>query len=178
MNISLSTLIDDAKCYRIIRQTRWLDGVRCTRCNSSVVIRNGKDDSQPHRQRYQCKSCGCHFDDLSNTIFSGHHQPLHKWIGCLYLMGLNLSSEQIARELELDKDDVYQMTMQLRQGIVGNKPEVQLSGEVECDEVYVTAGHKGQPAEVKKRGAKGGDTASKGFEVAARSNKKNRQSLA
>lgn len=70
------------------------------------------------------------------------------------------------------------MTMQLRQGIVGNKPEVQLSGEVECDEVYVTAGHKGQPAEVKKRGAKGGDTASKGFEVAARSNQKNRQSLA
>jgi hypothetical protein len=51
-------------------------------------------------------------------------------------MGLNLSSEQIAQELDLDKDDVYQMTMQLRCGIVDNKPEVQLSGEVECDEVY------------------------------------------
>ena len=55
-------------------------------------------------------------------------------------MGLNLSSEQIAQELDLDKDDVYQMVSQLRTGIVVSKPEVTLSGEVECDEVYVTAG--------------------------------------
>jgi hypothetical protein len=46
-------------------------------------------------------------------------------------MGLNLSSEQIAQELDLDKDDVYQMTSFLRTGIVAGKPEVTLSGEVE-----------------------------------------------
>ena len=38
----------------------------------------------------------------------------------------------------------------LRSGVVENKPEVTLSGKVECDEVYVVAGHKGQPEEVKK----------------------------
>lgn len=65
-------------------------------------------------------------------------------------MGLNLSNQQIAQELDLDKDDVYQMTSQLRTGIVAGKPEVMLSGEVECDEVYVTAGHKGNPEAVKK----------------------------
>jgi len=42
------------------------------------------------------------------------------------------------------------MTSQLRTGIVAGKPEVILSGEVECDEVYVTAGHKGNPEAVKK----------------------------
>ena len=84
-----------------------------------------------------------HFDDLTDTIFAGHHQPLRVWILCLYFMGLNLSSEQIAQELDLDKDDVYQMVSQLRTGIVASKPEVTLSEEVECDEVYVTAGHKG-----------------------------------
>ena len=42
------------------------------------------------------------------------------------------------------------MTTQLREGIVERKPEVTLSGEVECDEVYVVAGHKGKPEEVKK----------------------------
>jgi len=41
-------------------------------------------------------------DDLSDTIFAGHHQPLRVWILCLYFMGLNLSSEQIAQELDLD----------------------------------------------------------------------------
>jgi len=82
-------------------------------------------------------------------------------------MGLNLSSEQIAQELDLDKDDVYQMRMQLRQGIVDNNSEVQLSGEVECDQVYVSAGHQGQPEIVKKKGVKGGGTASNSFGVVA-----------
>jgi hypothetical protein len=65
-------------------------------------------------------------------------------------MGLNLSNEQIAQELDLD--DVHQMTSQLREGIVAKKSEVLLEGEVECDEVYVVAGHKGHPEEVRKRG--------------------------
>jgi hypothetical protein len=39
------------------------------------------------------------------------------------------------------------------------KPPVQLSGEVECDEVYVVAGHEGFPGAVKKKGAKGDETA-------------------
>lgn len=178
MSINLSTLIDDAKCYELIRQTRWSSGVRCPRCDSGEVVKNGRDETQPQRQRYCCKSCNAHFDDLSDTIFARHHQPLQKWVGCLYLMGLNLSSEQIAAELDLDKDDVYQMTMQLRQGIVDNKPEVQLSGEVEFDEVYVRAGHKGQPAAVKKRGGKGVDKSSKGFGDGARLHKKSHRSLA
>lgn len=43
------------------------------------------------------------------------------------------------------------MAQQLRSGIVAKKPEVILEGEVECDEVYVVAGHKGQPDAVKKK---------------------------
>jgi hypothetical protein len=66
-------------------------------------------------------------------------------------MGLNLSNEQIAQELDLDKDDVHQMTSQLRQGIVDKKPEVYLEGKVEYDEVCVAAGHKGHPEAVDKK---------------------------
>ena len=32
------------------------------------------------------------------------------------------------------------------------RPPVTLSGEVECDEVYVVAGHKGHPEAVIKKG--------------------------
>ena len=46
------------------------------------------------------------------------------------------------------------MTRQLRQGVVVRKPAVTLDEEVECDEVYVVAGHKGHPGAVKKKGAK------------------------
>ncbi len=69
---------------------------------------------------------------------------------CLYLMGLKESNRQIAQELDLDEDNIHDMTAQLRQGIVDGKPEIQLAGEVECDEVYVSAGHKGNPEAVKK----------------------------
>lgn len=66
------------------------------------------------------------------------------------------------------------MTMQLRQGIVKSKPEVQLAGDVECDEVYVTAGHKGNPEAVRKKGAKDGAITLKGFGVGALNRKKSR----
>jgi transposase-like protein len=151
LTINLQTLIDDAKCFESVRQMRWAEGINCPECKSKQVNKRGFDETQQQRQRYQCKDCQKNFDDLSGTIFAGHHQPLRTWILCLYLMGLNLSNNQIAKELDLNKDDVQQMASQLRSGIVANKPEVQLAGSVECDEVYVIAGHKGQPEVVKKK---------------------------
>ncbi len=173
--LNLANLIDDAKCYETVRRMRWTQEVSCPKCDCHKVIKRGKDETQPDRQRYRCKGCSFHFDDLSNTIFAGHHQPLRAWILCLYFMGLNLSNQQIAQELDLDEDDVYQMTCLLREGIVAGKPEVNLEGEVECDEVYVTAGHKGKPEAVKKKGDKDGAIASKGFGAEARLKKKSRQ---
>lgn len=149
--INLQNLIDDAKCYETVRERRWPEGVCCPHCDSAEVTKQGRDTTQPARQKYRCKGCDRHFDDLTGTVFAGHHQPLRVWILCLYFMGLNLSNQQIAQELGLNKDDVQAMTEQLRQGVVARKPEPSLSGEVECDEVYVVAGHKGHPEAVKKR---------------------------
>ena len=47
------------------------------------------------------------------------------------------------------------MTEHRRQGIAANVPTVILAGEVEIDEVYVVAGHKGNPPAVAKKGAQG-----------------------
>jgi transposase-like protein len=152
--LKIQALIDDAKCYDTVRRLRWPDGVRCPDCDSAAVIKKGRDDSQPERRRYECSACRRRFDDLTGTIFAGHHQPLRVWILCLYFMGLNLSNEQIAQELDLNPDDAQRMTSQLREGIVQRKPEVSLSGEVECDEVYVVAGHKGHPEAVRKKGGR------------------------
>ncbi|WP_444943776.1 transposase [Microbulbifer sp. ZKSA006] len=48
-------LLDNAKCYGQIRQYRWPDGVCCPHCLSQDVTRQGKDDTQPEKQRYRCK---------------------------------------------------------------------------------------------------------------------------
>src|SRR3954464_14978639 len=144
--VNLSSLIDDAKCYALVRQQRWPDDVRCPACGGAAVIRHGRDDTQGQRQRYRCKACAARFDDLTGTVLAGHHRPLRVWVLCLYLMGLNLSNRQIAQELDLGEPDGQAMTEHLRQGLVSRTPAANLHGEVEVDEVYVVAGHKGQPA--------------------------------
>ena len=174
--IHIQSLIDDAKCFETVRTLRWPDGVACPHCDSFDITKQGRDDTQPERQRYLCQSCERRFDDLTDTIFAGHHQPLRVWILCLYFMGLNLSNHQIAQELDLKKDDAHQMTCQLRQGIVLKKPSPILTNEVECDEVYIVAGHKGKPDEVKKKDGADGADDSKGNADAAHSPRRSHRS--
>ena len=154
MDLRIQNLIDDEGCYEAVRQLRWSEGIKCPHCEDKNIIKRGRDDTAPSRQRYECKGCGKRFDDLTQTVFAGHHQPLKVWVIFLYFLGLNLSTRQIAQELNLNKDDAQRMAEILRSGVVENKPEVRLSGKVECDEVYVVAGHKGHPEEVKKSNVK------------------------
>lgn len=170
--LKIDNLIDDAKCYQSVLQMRWPAGITCVRSGSAAVIKRGRDERQSERQRYRCKACQSDFDDLTDTIFAHHHQPLRKWVPCLYLMGLNLSNEQTAQELELHKDDVHQMAAQPRSGIVERKPDPALSGTVECDEVSIVAGHKGHPEAVRKKGDRDGGADRKANAGAARLRKR------
>lgn len=108
-------------------------------------------------------------------------------------MGLNLANRQIARELDLAVSDVQAlsaaltslrgigprpMTEPLRAGLVAKTPTVVLDGAVEVDEVYIVAGHKGQPAAVAKKAAPGGGAGSRGRQVVARWPRRSRRFLA
>jgi hypothetical protein len=95
------------------------------------------------------------------------------WVLCLYLMGLNLSHRQIAEELGLGTSDVQAMTEQLRQGLMARTAAAKLEGAVEIDEVYIVAGHKGQPAEVAKRGGRDGAAGFRGRRDAAHWRRRN-----
>src|ERR687889_422146 len=149
--IKLTTLLDEAKCYDVIRQLRWPEGVICLHCRGTGVVRNGHDDRERSRQRYLCKTCKHRFDDLTGTVLAGHHQPVSTWILGSYFIGVNLSNRQIAQELcESDAQ-----AMVLRHGIVAKTPDVVLSGDVEFDELYVVAGHKGNPEAVRAKGRDG-----------------------
>jgi transposase-like protein len=176
--VDLSGLMDDAKCFAFVRRRRWPDGVRCPGCGGDAVIRDGHDDTQPHRQRYRCGACASRFDDLTGTALAGRHRPLRVWVLCLYFMGLNLSNRQIALELGLSPSDAQAMTERLRRGLVAKAPDVELAGEVEIDEVYVVAGHKGQPAAVAKGGGSAAAAGWKARRDAARRRRTGRPSSA
>ena len=117
MQVNIKNLIDDVQCYQTVRELRWPNGVQCPSCESRHVIKRGFDDTEPARQRYECHDCDKRFDDLTDPIFAGHHQPLNVWLLCLYFMGLNLSNEPIAHELAINESDAYLMTTELRGGM-------------------------------------------------------------
>ena len=146
-------LMDDAKCFEKLRELRWPHSRpnACPHCTSNKIVRRGKNDRHPGCRRYACLKCGKRFDDLTGTIFSGHHQPLRVWMCCLYLMGLNVSNRQIGQELGLSESDSQQMTDLLRDGIYKRRRVTRMQGEIECDEVYVIAGHKGKPEKIHGR---------------------------
>src|SRR3954471_14202130 len=176
--VNLLALIEDAKCFALVRQHRWPEGVHCPACGSGTVVRDGFDETQAHRQRYRCKACTGRFDDLTGTVLAGHHQPLRVWVLCLYFMGLNLSNRQIARELDLCVSDVQAMTEALRHGLAARLPPVVLRGEVEIDEGYVVAGHRGRPADVAKGGGSGDGAGWRERRAAARWRRTSRRSSA
>jgi transposase-like protein len=118
---SIKDLLDDEKCFEAVRRLRWPEGVRCPHCDEQKVSKRGKHSTQIGRQRYECRGCGKQFDDLTGTVFEGHHQPLRVWLVCSYMMGLNLSNQQIAAELDLNKDDAQAMTTTLREGVEAKK---------------------------------------------------------
>jgi hypothetical protein len=60
--------------YEMVRHLRWPDGVPCPHCDPGEVVKQGRDETEPPRQRYECRSCARRFDDLTDTTFAGHHR--------------------------------------------------------------------------------------------------------
>ncbi|WP_323365405.1 transposase [Leptothoe sp. PORK10 BA2] len=45
--ISLTGLIDDEKCYDVVRQFRWPNGVHCPHCQSESITKRGNHTTMP-----------------------------------------------------------------------------------------------------------------------------------
>ena len=155
----ITELMDDAKCFALVREARWPDGVRCPHCQATTVVKNGRDPAHPGQQHYRCRACRRYFDDLTGTILSDRRHPLARWLACLYLLVLNVSGAQIAQEIGVDGEEAHRMCTALRDTVLAwqmARP-VTLCGEVEVDEVYLVAGHKGYPGIVEAEGRDGRD---------------------
>jgi transposase-like protein len=61
--LTIAKLIDDAKCYEVVRNLRWPEGVHCPSCNSTNIEKRGHHDRYSYRQRYACRACQQQFDD-------------------------------------------------------------------------------------------------------------------
>ena len=139
---------EDEKVLKVFRCIRWSDGVYCPECKSFDIYKRG-DLNQTQIKRYSCKNCGRNFTDFTGTIFAYKKLPL----GEMFYILMNIDKKSVKRlseELNHKWESVYRITKEFGECLVDQSKDPVLSGEIEIDEMYQSAGDKG----LKKTSAK------------------------
>ena len=143
----ISRFVSESAAADLLQQVRWRDGVECPRCRSDLTVRNG---SYRVYQRYLCKNCGRTFNDKTDTIFAHSKLKLKEWYFTIYVfLRFNTSIRQIEAELDLSYRTVRRRVERFASAL--DAPSITLSGPVEIDEVYVSAGKKGRERDQESR---------------------------
>src|SRR6266700_422110 len=135
------------QCQAYIHTLRWKDRpLQCPRCQSHNVGPWGTYHYQLGLQRYRCKDTDCKrtFNDLTGTLLDGSKRSLMHWILATFLLCLSCSSRRIAKELGVHIRTGYRWCWWLRNVALSYEIGRQLEGTVEADDLYHTAGQKGQ----------------------------------
>jgi len=150
----LHQLFDPETCQSYIHTLRWKDRpLQCPRCQSLNVGPWGAYHAQPGLKRYRCKAQGCQrtFNDLTGTLLDGSQRSVMHWMLATFLLCLACSSRRIARELGVHIRTSYRWCWWLRNAALSYEMQRQLEGTVEADDLYHTAGQKGQAKEGGKK---------------------------
>src|SRR5262245_5140111 len=134
-------------CQSYIHTLRWKDRpLRCPRCESLNVGPWRAYHYQPGLKRYRCKEKHCRrtFNDLTGTLLDGSKRSVIHWMLATFLLCLSCASRRIARELGVHRRTGYRWCWWLRNAALSYEMARQLEGTVEADDLYHTAGQKGQ----------------------------------
>ena len=104
---------------------------------------------------YWCKGCKRTFNDLTNTLLHQSKRSLPHWILATFLLCLSCSSRRNAREVGVHIRTSYRWCWWLRNAALSYEMQRQLEGTVEADDLYHTAGNKGQAKQGGKKKALG-----------------------
>lgn len=143
-------------CLVHLEQVRWKNKPRCPYCDSTNQTPLKKE------KRYHCNNCNTSFSVTVGTIFHDTKLDLQKWFLALSLV-LNakkgISSRQLARDIEVNKDTAWRMQMQIRKAM--SQDTSLLSGIVEADETYIGGKAKNKHRKDRKKGTQGRNTTDK-----------------
>jgi transposase-like protein len=124
----------EAKCLTFLEQARWKDAPRCPYCASTNVT------PMPKEHRHHCNNCNTSFSVTVGTIFHNTKLPLQKWFlaVCLILNAKKgLSARQLSRDLKVNKDTAWRISMKIREAMYEPEQRQMLTGIVEADETYI-----------------------------------------
>jgi transposase-like protein len=138
-------LFNAEHCQAYIHTLRWKERpLQCPRCQSQDVDPWGTYHYRPGCKRYWCNGCQRTFNDLTHTLLHQSRRSCAYWILATFLLCLSCSSRRIARELGVHSQTSYRWCWWLRNTAVSYETERRLEGTVEADDLYQTAGQKGQ----------------------------------
>ena len=119
-------------CIKHLERARWGDKPVCPYCTSTNTV--------PNEHRHHCYDCKTSFSVTVGTIFHHTHMPLQKWFLAIMLI-LNakksLSALQLSRDLKINKNTAWRISMQIRKAMTQKTQRQLLIGIVEMDETYV-----------------------------------------
>jgi transposase len=134
----LAEFPDDATCLAHLWRTRHSpDGEHayCPRCDCERVFR--RYATAQGRQSWTCTGCGHHVHPTAGTIFAKSSTSLRLWFHAMYLMTstrCGISAKQLERELGVHYKTAWRMFNKIRNELMNDEGESQLSGTVEVDE--------------------------------------------
>ena len=141
----LHQLFNADPCHAYMHPLRWqARPLQCPRCHSHAVSPWGLYHHRPGCTRSWCNGCERTLHDLTTTLLHQSTRSLPHWILATFLWGLAWSSRRLARELGGRVPTGYRWCWWLRNAALSSEMERQLEGTVEADELYHTAGQKGQ----------------------------------
>lgn len=121
-------------CLSYLERIRWSDKPRCPYCNST------NSTPLPKENRYHCNHCNTSYKVTVGTIFHHTHLPLQKWFLAITIIlnaKKNISVRQLSRDLQVNKDTAWRISMKIRDAMIQREQRELLTGIVEADETYI-----------------------------------------
>jgi len=129
-----------------LEKVRWNKKPVCPYCGF-VEATKVKDSDRYHH----CGACNKQFSVTVNTIFHDTRLPLQKWLLAIAIITnakKGISSRELARQLDVNKDTAWRMQMKIREAMQDKEQATLFTGIVECDECYI--GSKKKKGDKKK----------------------------
>jgi transposase-like protein len=125
-------------CVKHIEKIKWDNSPICPYCGSTHCSAMKKEKGYGIN-RYHCNKCNATFSVLVGTIFQDTKLELQKWFLAISLISnakKGISSRQLARDLEVNRNTAWSMQMRIRKAMYQGGAEL-LKGIIEMDETYI-----------------------------------------
>lgn len=119
-------------CIEYLEILRWNKKPTCPYCKSK------NSTPMPNEKRHHCNNCNTSYSVTVGTIFHKTKLDLQKWFLAITLI-LNakkgMSSRQLARDLNVNKNTAWYMGMRIRRAMIEQREL--MNGFIEIDETYI-----------------------------------------